>query len=51
MNTQQPTADMTTNLNALANLAAVPEPSTVALGLAGGGLGLLAAARRRRGRA
>ncbi len=51
IDTQQPTADMTTNLNALANLAAVPEPSTVALGLAGGGLGLLAAARRRRGRA
>lgn len=51
VDTQQPTADMTTNLNALANLAAVPEPSTVALGLAGGGLGLLAAARRRRGRA
>ena len=48
IDTQQPTADMTTNLNALANLAAVPEPSTVALGLAGGGLGLLAAARRRR---
>jgi hypothetical protein len=52
IDTQQPTADMTTNLNALANLAAVPEPSAVALGFAGGGLGLLAAARcRRRSRA
>ncbi|MFM7135610.1 MAG: hypothetical protein ACKO1M_00870 [Planctomycetota bacterium] len=47
LDTQSITADMTTNMQALANLAAVPEPSVVALALAGCMVGLAAAGRSR----
>jgi len=48
LDTQAITADMTTNLGALASLAAVPEPSTVALVLAGGLVVLATASRHNR---